>query len=77
MIASVAYGVGMGAVMVLAALLIVSFKDLVSRWIRVVMSYFEPIRKLAMVGGGAYLIYYWSLGDRSEILSLRTEQLFG
>jgi cytochrome c biogenesis protein CcdA len=75
-IGSVVYGLGMGVVMVGATLGIVFFKDLVSRWIRAVMLYVEPVGKLAMVGAGAYLIYYWTLGEGNDLLVLRAEQLF-
>ena len=75
-IGSVVYGLGMGVVMVGATLGIVFFKDLVSRWIRAVMLYVEPVGKLAMVGAGVYLIYYWTLGKGNELLVLRAEQLF-
>lgn len=73
---SVIYGLGMGVVMVGAAVGIVFFKEAVSRWIRVLMMYVEPVGKLAMVGAGAYLIYYWSVGSGSELLALRAGQLF-
>ena len=75
-IGSVVYGLGMGVIMVGATLGIVFFKELVSRWIRAVMLYVEPVGKLAMVGAGAYLIYYWTLGKGNELLVLRAEQLF-
>ena len=75
-VGSVVYGLGMGAVMVGATLGIVFFKELVSRWIRVMMLYVEPVGKLAMVGAGLYLVYYWSLGKGSDLLALRAEQLF-
>lgn len=75
-IGSVVYGLGMGVIMVGATLGIVFFKDLVSRWIRAVMLYVEPVGKLAMVGAGVYLIYYWTLGKGNELLVLRAEQLF-
>ena len=75
-IGSAVYGLGMGVVMVIATLGIVFFKDAVSRWIRVVMRYVEPAGKLAMVGGGAYLIYYWSVGKGSELLVERAGGLF-
>ena len=74
-VGSVVYGLGMGAVMVGATLGIVFFKELVSRWIRVMMLYVEPVGKLAMVGAGLYLVYYWSLGKGSDLLALRAEQL--
>ena len=75
-IGSVVYGLGMGVIMMGATLGIVFFKDLVSRWIRAVMLYVEPVGKLAMVGAGVYLIYYWTLGKGNELLVLRAEQLF-
>ncbi len=76
-VGSMVYGLGMGAVMVAATLGIVFFKEAVSRWIRVVMRYVEPAGKLAMIGAGGYLIYYWSLGKGGALLSLRAEELFG
>jgi cytochrome c biogenesis protein CcdA len=75
-IGSAVYGLGMGVVMVIATLGIVFFKDAVSRWIRVIMRYVEPAGKLAMVGAGSYLIYYWSLGSGGELLALRAGGLF-
>ena len=75
-VGSVVYGLGMGVVMVGATMGIVFFKEAVSRWIRVVMLYVEPVGKLAMVGAGAYLIYYWSIGKGSELLALRAAELF-
>ena len=76
-IGSAVYGLGMGTVLIAATVAIVFFKEAVSRWIRVMLRYVEPVGKLAMVGGGLYLIYYWSLGTGSELLQLRTDQLFG
>ena len=75
-VGSAVYGLGMGAVMVGATLGIVFFKELVSRWIRVLILYVEPVGKLAMVGAGLYLVYYWSLGKGSDLLAIRAEQLF-
>ena len=76
LIGSITYGLGMGAVMVVATLGIVFFKELVSKGMRYVFKYVEPIGNLAMVGAGGYLVYYWTLGKGSELLVLRAEQLF-
>lgn len=75
-IASIAYGLGMGVVMVGVTVGVVFFKEAVSRWIKAVMLYVEPIGKLAMIGAGAYLIYYWSIGKGSALLALRSAELF-
>ena len=75
-IGTVTYGLGMGAVIVLATLGIVFFKGLVSKGMRVVFPLVEPIGKLAMVGAGIYLVYYWTVGDGSELLVLRATELF-
>jgi cytochrome c biogenesis protein CcdA len=73
---SITYGIGMGAVMVAATLGVVFFKEIVQRGMRAVFPYVERIGNLAMVGAGLYLVYYWTLGDGSELLALRAEQLF-
>jgi cytochrome c biogenesis protein CcdA len=75
-IRTVTYGLGMGAVIIAATLGIVFFKDVVSRWMRVVFRYIEDIGKVAMVGAGGYLIFYWTLGEGSAILSERAGGIF-
>ena len=75
-IGSVAYGLGMGAVLVAATLGIIFFKGLVTRGMRAVFPLIAPIGNLAMVGAGIYLIYYWTLGSGQELLLVRAEQLF-
>ena len=66
----------MGVVMIAVALGAVFFKELVRKILRKVFPLVEPIGNLAMVGAGAYLIYYWSIGDGSALLFLRLEQIF-
>jgi len=75
-IGSVAYGAGMGAVMVAATLGVVFFKGVVTAGMRKIFPLIEPIGNLAMVGAGAYLIYYWTIGKGQELLVYRAEQLF-
>ena len=76
-IGSVAYGAGMGAIMVVATLGIVFFKGIVTAGMRKVFPLIDPIGNLAMVGAGVYLIYYWTLGKGQELLFFRFEQFFG
>lgn len=73
---SVSYGLGMGAVLIVVTLGVVFFKDLVSRGMRAVFPFIEPVGNLAMVGAGAYLIYYWTAGGGREVLVMRAGQLF-
>ena len=75
-IGSISYGLGMGAMLVLATLGVVLFKDLVQRGLRAVFPYIEPIGNVAMVLAGLYLVYYWAFGTGSELLALRVEELF-
>ena len=75
-ISTVTYGLGMGAIIVAATVGIVFFKDVVSRWMRVVFRYIEVIGKVAMVGAGGYLIFYWTLGEGSDILMERAGGFF-
>lgn len=74
-IGSVTYGLGMGAVLVAATLGVVFFKEIVSKGMRFVFRFIEPVGNLAMVGAGSYLIYYWTFGKGGELLALRAEQL--
>ena len=76
LLGSVTYGLGMGAVLVAATLGVVFFKEVVSKGMRFVFRYVEPVGNLAMVGAGSYLIYYWTVGTGGELLALRAEQLF-
>ena len=75
-ISSLSYGVGMGVVMIAVAIGAVFFKELVRKILRKVFPLVQPAGNLAMVGAGAYLIYYWSVGDGSDLLFLRLEQIF-
>ena len=75
-ISSLSYGVGMGVVMIAVAIGAVFFKELVRKILRKVFPLVEPLGNLAMVGAGVYLIYYWSIGDGSDLLFLRLEQIF-
>ncbi|MDA1189339.1 MAG: hypothetical protein O2854_06655, partial [Chloroflexi bacterium] len=68
---TLSYGLGMGVIMVAAAVGVVFFRSTVQTVIRKMMRYIEPIGNLAMIGAGVYLIYYWSLGKGSELLSLQ------
>lgn len=73
---SLAYGLGMGVIMIAAAVGVVFVKGLVQDLIRRALPYLEVIGNLAMVGAGGYLIYYWAAGSGRELLDLRIEQYF-
>jgi len=75
-IGSLAYGLGMGVIMIAAAVGIVFFKGLVQGLIRKIFPLIESVGNLAMVGAGAYLIYYWTAGTGRELLDLSIEQYF-
>ena len=75
-VGALVYGLGMGVVMIFSTLGVVFFKGLIYRWIRFLMLYVEPVGKLAMVGAGFYLVYYWVWGDGSDLLVLRAAELF-
>ena len=75
-IGSVAYGIGMGTVLVAATLGVVFVKGLVQRVFKAVFPIIEPVGNLAMVVAGIYLVYYWTLGKGAELLAVRAEQIF-
>jgi cytochrome c biogenesis protein CcdA len=61
-VGSISYGLGVGSAIMAATLGVVFFKSLITRGVRAVSPYIEPIGNLTMGGAGAYIIYYWSLG---------------
>ena len=75
-IGSLTYGLGMGVIMIAVAVGVVFFKGVIQKGIRKIFPLIGPVGNLAMVGAGAYLIYYWTAGDGSDVLALRIEQYF-
>ena len=75
-VAAVAYGVGMGSILMAATLGVVFFKEIVQKGMRRIFPLIEPVGNLAMVGAGAYLIYYWTAGSGSELLAIRAGEIF-
>ena len=70
------YGLGMGMVLTGVTLGVVFFKETVSQVLRRVFPYIGVAGNLALMGAGSYLIWYWTLGDGGELLTLRLEKLF-
>ena len=75
-VGALAYGVGMGTILMGATLGVVFFKEIVQKGMRRIFPLIEPIGNLAMVGAGAYLVYYWTAGKGGELLSIRAGELF-
>ncbi|MDP7579543.1 MAG: cytochrome c biogenesis protein CcdA [SAR202 cluster bacterium] len=76
LLASMTYGLGMGVVLVSATVGIIFFKEAIHRWMRFTFRYIETIGNLAMIGAGAYLVYYWTMGGGRDLLMLRGAQIF-
>ena len=76
LIASITYGLGMGVVLVSVTVGTFFFKEAIHRWMRFMFRYIETAGNLAMVGAGAYLVYYWIIGGGRDLLMLRGSQLF-
>lgn len=74
-VGSLSYGLGMGVIMIAAAIGVVFFKELVQRLIRKVLPLVEPVGHLAMIGAGIYLIHYWVFGTGRELLNLRLAEV--
>ena len=70
------YGLGMGMVLTGITLGVVFFRETVSQILRSVFPYIGVAGNLALMGAGSYLIWYWTLGDGGELLTLRLEKLF-
>lgn len=72
----VSYGMGMGMVLTGVTLGVVFFRETMSQLLRLVFPYVSVAGNLALMAAGSYLIWYWTLGDGSELLTLRLEKLF-
>jgi hypothetical protein len=70
------YGLGMGMVLTGITLGVVFFRETVSQILLRVFPYIGVAGNLALMGAGSYLIWYWTLGDGGELLTLRLEKLF-
>ncbi|MBI4311771.1 MAG: cytochrome c biogenesis protein CcdA [Chloroflexi bacterium] len=64
----ISYALGMGLVLVAVTLAVVFFKTAVSTGVRAFMPYVERIGNVALVGAGAYMVYYWTLGKGGALL---------
>ena len=69
------YGLGMGMILMVITLGVVFFREAVSKLLRAVFPFVEIAGNLALVGAGAYLIWYWVLGEGGELLAFRLEEL--
>ena len=72
----VSYGLGMGMVLTGVTLGVVFFRETVAQLLRLVFPYVSVAGNLALMAAGSYLIWYWTLGDGGELLTLRLEKLF-
>jgi cytochrome c-type biogenesis protein len=69
------YGLGMGMVIMVITIGVVFLRESVSMLLRAIFPFVSIAGNLALVGAGAYLIWYWVLGDGGEFLSIRLEEL--
>ena len=72
---SLSYSLGMGLVMTGVTISALFFENSLSRIISRATVYVDILGKIAMLGAGIYLIWYWLVGDGRVILELRLDQL--
>jgi len=58
----VSYAVGMGAMLLVVTWAVVVSKEGARKLVRRVMPYAEAVGNLVLLGAGAYIVYYWTLG---------------
>jgi cytochrome c biogenesis protein CcdA len=58
----VSYAVGMGAMLLLVTWAVVVSQEGARKIVRRIMPYAEAVGNLVLLGAGAYIIYYWTLG---------------
>ena len=69
------YSVGMGTVMTLVTLAALFFEESVSTLINKFVPYVGLLGQVAMIVAGIFIIYYWTMGDGSELLLFRIKSL--
>lgn len=69
------YGLGMGLVLTTVTVGTLLFKETLSKFIKAMMPYVRIIGNIALIGAGSYLIWYWLIGDGSELLTRSIERL--
>ena len=69
------YGLGMGLVLTTVTVGTLLFKETLSKFIKAIMPYVRIIGNIALIGAGSYLIWYWLIGDGSELLTRSIERL--
>ena len=72
---SLSYSLGMGLVMTGVTMSALFFENSLSRIISRATIYVDILGKIAMLGAGFYLMWYWLVGDGRVILELRLDQL--
>ena len=72
---SLSYSLGMGLVMTGVTMSALFFENSLSRIISRATIYVDILGKIAMLGAGVYLLWYWLVGDGRVILELRLDQL--
>ena len=72
---SLSYSLGMGLVMTGVTISALFFENSLSRIISRATVYVDILGKIAMLGAGIYLIWYWLVGDGRVIFELRLDQL--
>ena len=75
-VGTLAYSLGMGAIMTGVTVVALFFEDATTRLVSRLLPWVDRVGKIAMVFAGAYITYYWSVGKGKELLLLRLEQLF-
>ena len=69
------YGLGMGLVLTTVTVGTVLFKETLSKFIKTIIPYVRIIGNIALIGAGSYLIWYWLVGDGSELLIRSIDRL--
>ena len=57
------YALGMGAMLILITMLVTSSQQVAMTLMRRVLPYMDRVGNLILLGAGAYIIYYWTLGS--------------
>ena len=70
-----AYSLGMGIVMTFVTITTLFFEETVSVLVNKLTEYVNLVGSTAMVLAGVYIVYYWTLGDGSELLFMRISAL--
>ena len=66
----ISYGLGMGLILTMVTLGVILFREAVAQFLSKIIPYTKTIGNMFLVCAGGYLVWYWIIGDGSDLLGV-------